>query len=64
METRNNYFIHNAFVVNEAEVFCADVLVQDGKIARVLKERAAVPDLQFAAKKTKKKRHSPLFCIQ
>ena len=48
MSTRNNYFIHNAFVVNESKVFCADVLVQHGRIARILKNRASVVDLQLA----------------
>lgn len=45
MNTKNNYFIHNAFVVSEAKVFCADVLVQNGRIARVLKNRTPVEDL-------------------
>ena len=48
MPTRTNYFIHNAFVVNEAKVFSADVLVQNGRIARILKNRAKVVDLELA----------------
>ena len=47
MTARNNYFIHNAFVVNELKVFCADVLIQKGKIAKILKSRTAVDDLLF-----------------
>ena len=47
MGAKNNYFIHNAFVVNESKIFCADVLVQNGRIARILKNRTAVVDLQF-----------------
>ena len=43
----NNYFIYNAFVVNEGKVFCADVLVQQGKIARIMKKNLPVEDLQF-----------------
>ena len=42
-----NYFIHNAFVVNEGKVFSADVLVQQGKIVRVMKKNTPVEDLFF-----------------
>jgi dihydroorotase len=40
-----NYFIHNAFIVNEAKIFCADVLIQRGKIVRVMKKGLTVEDL-------------------
>ncbi|MDR2409693.1 MAG: dihydroorotase [Bacteroidales bacterium] len=45
METCNNYFIYNAFVVNEGKIFCADVLIQGGKIVRIMKKDALVEDL-------------------
>jgi len=48
MATRNNYFIHNAFVVSGGKVFRADVLVQGGRIAKVIKVGAAVKDLEMA----------------
>ena len=47
MSRRNNYFIYNAFVVNESKVFCADVLIQQGRIVRILKNRVPVADLLF-----------------
>ena len=33
-----NYYITNASVVNEGEIFTADVFVSDGKIARIVRE--------------------------
>lgn len=47
MKILNNYFIYNAFVVNEGEIFSADVLVQQGKIARIMKKNLPVEDLFF-----------------
>ncbi len=47
MKASNNYFIYNVFVVNEGKVFCADVLIQQGKIARVMKKNLPVEDLFF-----------------
>ena len=47
MDTFNNYFIHNAFVVNEETVFQADVLVQQGKITRIMEINLPVEDLFF-----------------
>ena len=47
MDTFNNYFIHNAFVVNEENVFQADVLVQQGKITRIMEINLPVEDLFF-----------------
>ena len=47
MNISNNYFIHNAFVVDEGKVFRADVLVQRGKIARIMKIDTPVEDLFF-----------------
>jgi dihydroorotase len=47
MNNKNNYFIHNVFVVNEQKVFCADVLVSHGKIVRIMPEHTAVDDLFF-----------------
>ncbi|MCL2131035.1 MAG: dihydroorotase [Lentimicrobiaceae bacterium] len=46
MKSESNYFIHNAFVVNELEVFCADVLVQNGRIAKICKNCNPVADVQ------------------
>ena len=45
MDILNNYFIYNAFVVNEGNVFSADVLVQGGKIVRIMKKSLPVEDL-------------------
>lgn len=45
MKTNDNYFIHNAFIVNEGRIFQGDVLVQNGKIAKILKSSAPVEDL-------------------
>ena len=47
MNISNNYFIHNVFVVDEGKVFRADVLVQRGKIARIMKIDTPVEDLFF-----------------
>ncbi|MDR1878532.1 MAG: dihydroorotase [Bacteroidales bacterium] len=45
MNNNNNYFIHNAFVVDESKVFRADVLVGHGKIVRIMETDAIVEDL-------------------
>jgi dihydroorotase len=45
MEICNNYFIYNAFIVNEGKVFCGDVLIRRGKIVSVMKKDSAVEDL-------------------
>ncbi|MDR0368827.1 MAG: dihydroorotase [Bacteroidales bacterium] len=45
MRTDNNYFIYNAFVVNEGRIFQGDVLIRDGKISKILKSHAPVEDL-------------------
>ena len=45
MKILNNYFIYNAFVVNEGKVFAADVLVQQGKIVRIMKKNLPIDDL-------------------
>ncbi len=45
MATLNNYFIYNAFIVNEGKIFRGDVLIQQGKITAVYKERSAIVDV-------------------
>ena len=47
MKILNNYFIYNAFVVNEGKIFSADVLVQQGKIVRIMKKNLPIEDLFF-----------------
>ena len=47
MKVSDNYFIHNVFVVNEGKVFKADVVVQQGKIARILKMNVPIEDLEL-----------------
>ena len=56
MNISNNYFIHNAFVVNEEKIFRADVLVQQGKIARIS------ATLLFKMQKSYKKQKKSIFC--
>ena len=45
MEINNNYFIHNAFIVNEGQIFQGDVLIQDGKISKIMKSHIPVENL-------------------
>ncbi len=45
MVANNNYFIYNAFIVNEGKIFLGDVLIQQGKIANVYKERSPIVDI-------------------
>ena len=47
MKVSDNYFIHNAFVVNEGKIFKADVVVRQGKISRILKINALIEDLEL-----------------
>jgi len=45
MASNNNYFIYNAFIINEGKIFRGDVLIQKGKITEVFKERSAIADV-------------------
>ena len=45
MVANNNYFIYNSFIVNEGKIFRGDILIQQGKIAAVYKERSAIVDV-------------------
>ena len=45
MHTQNNYFIYNAFIVNEGKIFKGDILIQNGKIDKIFKERVAIEDV-------------------
>ncbi|MDD3280360.1 MAG: dihydroorotase [Bacteroidales bacterium] len=44
----NNYFIYNAYIVNEKKIFRGDVLIQHGKINKIIKEGAAIDEICMA----------------
>jgi dihydroorotase len=48
MNTMKNYLIHNALVVNQGKVFQADVLIENGLIAKIMGVNAKVEDLSPA----------------
>lgn len=50
MDESNNYYIHNAFIVNEGKLFQGDVLVREGKIARIMGKNALVEDIVMDAR--------------
>ena len=51
MDETDNYYIHNAFIVNEGKLFQGDILVKEGKIARIMgKSRRQVEMLLYRAK--------------
>lgn len=41
----NNYFIHNAKIVNEGRIFKGDVVVQDGFIKLVINNKHSIEDI-------------------
>lgn len=41
----NNYFIHNAFIINEGHIFQGDILIQNGKISKIMKSHIPIEDL-------------------
>ncbi len=43
----NNYFIYNAFIVNEGKIFRGDVLIQNGIIVEIFKEHTTVADVSI-----------------
>ncbi|MDD2621893.1 MAG: dihydroorotase [Bacteroidales bacterium] len=45
MLAQNNYFIYNAFIVNEGKIFQGDVLIQHGIIKGIYKEKSPVEDI-------------------
>jgi len=45
MLAQNNYFIYNAFIVNEGKIFKGDVLIQHGIIKGIYKEKSPVEDI-------------------
>ncbi len=45
MGTANHYYIHDAHIVNENKIFQGDVVVQEGKISRILGRNAPVEEL-------------------
>ena len=45
MDETDNYYIHNAFIVNEGKLFQGDILVKEGKIARIMGKNALVDDI-------------------
>lgn len=47
METRNNFYIHNATIVNEGKTFQGDLLIQGGKIARIMGKNALTEDVEM-----------------
>ena len=47
MEETDNYYIHQAYIVNENKVFQGDVLIQRGKIARIMGSKAPVEELSM-----------------
>ena len=47
METRNNFYIHNAIIVNEGKTFQGDLLIQGGKIARIMGKNALTEDVEM-----------------
>ena len=53
MGAANHYYIHDAHIVNENKIFQGDVVIQEGKISRVMGKNANVeelnlhPDTQF-----------------
>lgn len=44
---KNNYYIHNANIINEGRIFRGDVLIQDGIIKDVIRKHEGVDDLLF-----------------
>lgn len=47
MDNGNNYYIHNARIVNEGKVFPGDLLIQEGKITRILGRQALTDDVEM-----------------
>lgn len=47
MDSSDNYYIHNARIVNEGKIFSGDLLVQEGKIARILGKNTLTDDIQM-----------------
>lgn len=45
MLAQNNFFIYNAFIVNEGKIFKGDVLIQHGIIKGIYKEKSPVEDI-------------------
>ena len=45
MENRNHYYIHNARIVNEGKIYSGDLLIQNGKIARILGKNSLTEDV-------------------
>ena len=45
MGTANHYYIHDAHIVNENKIFQGDVVVQEGKISRILGRNTPVEEL-------------------
>lgn len=44
----DSYYIHHATIVNENKVFKGDVLLQDGRISRIMGEHSKVEDVELA----------------
>ena len=47
LKSGNNFFIHNAHIVNENKVFQGDVLVQDGIITRIMGNGKPIDNLEM-----------------
>lgn len=45
MAETNNYYIHNANIVNEDKIFQGDILVQNGKIARIMGSKLPIDEI-------------------
>ena len=43
MASNNNYFIYNAFIINEGKIFRGDVLIQKEKLRKFLKNALPLP---------------------
>ncbi len=47
MGKRNHYYIHNARIVNEGKIFAGDILIQNGKIARIMGRNSLAEDVMM-----------------
>lgn len=47
MDGRNHFYIHNARIVNEGKLFAGDLLIQNGKIARIFGKNSLTEDVEM-----------------
>ena len=45
MDGSNHFYIHNARIVNEGKIFAGDILIQNGKIARIMGRNSLTEDV-------------------